>query len=163
MNPNAPDPVSQFPRLMLPQADLRIRECDGQLSVFDPLRSRWVALTPEEWVRQHFTAWLTRGLGYPASLTANEVSLKLNRTLRRADTVVFDGHGNPWMIVEYKRPGVKISREVFEQALRYNIVLKARYIIVTNGMTHFCCECGDDIEGGFRFLRTVPPYSFRVR
>ena len=146
---------------MLPAADLRVERHDGLLAVFDPLRGRWVALTPEEWVRQHFTSWLVNGLGYPASLTANEVSLKLNRTSRRADTVVFDHRGNPWMIVEYKRPDVRITREVFEQALRYNIVLKARFIVVSNGMSHFCCECGDDIEGGMRFLKSVPPYRRR--
>ncbi len=148
----------EYPPLALPAANLRVEMRDGLLSVYDSIRAKWVALTREEWVRQHFVSWLVNDLGYPASLTANEVSLKLNRTSRRADTVVFDLKGNPWMIIEYKRPDVKITREVFEQALRYNIVLKARYIIISNGLNHFCCECGDDIDGGYRFLKTVPQY-----
>ena len=82
--------------------------------------------TPEEWVRQHFVAWLTGALGYPASLMANEVGLRLNGTLRRCDTIIYDRSLRPLVVVEYKAPSVTISQRVFDQIARYNLVLRAR-------------------------------------
>lgn len=128
------------------------------LKVFDTLRKKYVALTPEEYVRQHFTAWMTEFLGYPASLMNNEVSLKLNDTARRCDTVVFRSDGTPSVIVEYKAPTVAITQSVFDQIARYNMVLRSRYLIVSNGLRHFCCEM--DYEGDcYRFLPSIPQWS----
>lgn len=154
-----PEDFHKYPSLNLPAAQLRIELRDGHPVVYDPLRHQWVALTPEEHVRQHFTSWLTGELGYPASRTANEVSLRLNRTSRRADTVVYDNYGRPLMIVEYKRPSVEITRRVFDQILRYNIVLRARYLVVTNGMRHYCCEIIDPDTGAHRFLPEIPRFA----
>lgn len=128
------------------------------LKVFDPLRKKYVALTPEEYVRQHFTAWMTGSLGYPASLMSNEVSLKLNKTSRRCDTVVFRSDGSPSVIVEYKAPTVAISQNVFDQIARYNMVLRSRFLIVSNGLSHFCCEM-DYGRDTYRFLPFIPVWS----
>ncbi len=128
------------------------------LKVFDPLRSKYVALTPEEYVRQHFTAWMTDSLGYPASLMKNEVSLRLNDTRRRCDTVVFRSDGSPVVIVEYKAPTVAITQDVFDQIARYNMVLRSRYLIVSNGLRHYCCEMDYDNET-YTFLPNIPMWS----
>ncbi len=128
------------------------------LRVFDPLRKKYVALTPEEYVRQHFTAWMTDVLGYPASLMNNEVSLSLNNTRRRCDTVVFRSDGTPAIIVEYKAPTVPITQEVFDQIARYNMVLRSKYLIVSNGLNHFCCEMNYERES-YSFLKYIPKWS----
>lgn len=128
------------------------------LKVFDPLRRKYVALTPEEYVRQHFTAWMTDSLGYPASLMNNEVSLKLNDTSRRCDTVVFRSDGTPAVIIEYKAPTVAITQNVFDQIARYNMVLQSRYLIVSNGLRHFCCEM-DYENDNYRFLPQIPVWT----
>lgn len=138
--------------------ELRLRMDDKILKVFDPLRSKYVALTPEEYVRQHFTAWMTDSLGYPASLMKNEVSLMLNNTRRRCDTVVFRSDGTPVVIVEYKAPTVSITQEVFDQIARYNMVFRSRYLIVSNGLRHYCCEM-DYENDTYAFLPNIPVWS----
>lgn len=131
---------------------------DDILKVFDPLRAKYVAITPEEYVRQHFTAWLISSLGYPKSLVSNEVSITLNNTRRRCDTVVFRSDGSPLMIVEYKAPAVTINQEVFDQIARYNIVLRSRYLVVSNGLNHYCCEMHYD-SNSYTFLPEIPEYG----
>ncbi len=165
-----------YPRLSLPAAALRVKRCDdGLWRVYDRLRDKFVALTPEEWVRQHFVGYLVDSLGYPPGMLANEVSLSLNATRRRCDTVLFapPGHlshdgsdgfslGNlrPLMIVEYKAPEVEITQKVFDQIARYNLVMGARLLVVSNGMRHFCCLM---LPGGCRFLREIPVYADLLR
>jgi len=143
--------------LHLPPADLRLsRGADGTVRVYDPLRRRWLVLTPEEWVRQHFTAYLRDSLGYPASLMANEVSLELNGLRKRCDTVVFSREGlRPLLIVEYKRPSVAITAAVFDQIARYNSVLGAPWLMVSNGLRHFCCRFDGE---AYTFVRDLPTY-----
>lgn len=144
--------------LALPPTSLRTRiAAEGATEVYDPLRRRFVALTPEEYVRQHFTAWLTGHLGYPPSHVANEVSLELNDTRRRCDTLVYDNHAEPLMIVEYKAPTVRIDQQVFDQIVRYNMVLRARYLTVSNGIHHYCCAI-DYTSETYHFLPGVPDY-----
>lgn len=131
---------------------------DRILKVFDPIRKKYVALTPEEYVRLRFTAWMTDSLGYPAALMSNEVSIKLNDTARRCDTVVFRSDGSPAVIVEYKAPNVAITQSVFDQIARYNMVLHSRYLIVSNGLLHYCCEMNYENDS-YRFLRNIPVWS----
>ena len=132
---------------------------DGRiLKVFDSLRGRYVALTPEEYVRQHFTSWMTGELGYPASLIGNEVSISLNGNRRRCDTVVFRSDGSHLMIVEYKAPTVAISQAVFDQIARYNMVLRSRYLVVSNGLRHYCCEMNYDNDS-YSFLPSIPAWT----
>lgn len=148
-----------YPELNLPPAPLRIQSCgEGVVKVFDFLRKKYVALTPEEWVRQHFTSHLVNTLGYPAGLMANEVPLTLNGTQRRCDTVVYDRNAVPLMIIEYKAPSVIITQETFNQIARYNLVLKVRYLIVSNGLNHYCCEINYD-PPGYKFIENIPLYE----
>ncbi len=135
-----------------PDADSR----RGGAEIYDRLRHRWVALTPEEWVRQHFVAFLTGERGYPESLMGNEIALTLNGTARRCDTVVFDRSLRPLCIVEYKAPDIKITQRVFDQIARYNSVMQAPYLIVSNGMSHYCCRFAGD---GYEFLPDVPTFA----
>ncbi|MCH5347316.1 MAG: type I restriction enzyme HsdR N-terminal domain-containing protein [Muribaculaceae bacterium] len=128
------------------------------LTIRDPLRDKYVVLTPEEWVRQNFVAYLRDTLHYPAGLIANEIGVKLNGTSKRCDTVVFDSHAQPHIIVEYKAPSVNITPGVFEQIARYNMVLRARYLVVTNGLHHYCCRVDYDTHQTV-FIPTLPPYS----
>lgn len=150
--------MNEQPPLNLPPVELRLRMEGKLLKVFDPLRMKYVALTPEEYVRQHFISWMTSSLGYPPSLMRNEVSLNLNNTIRRCDTVVFRSDGNPSVIVEYKAPTVPITQAVFDQIARYNMVLRSRFLIVSNGLRHFCCEMGYD-DDSYRFIPFVPRWS----
>lgn len=150
-----------MPGLNLPAVETIVREHPGgagRREIFDPLRGRFVALTPEEWVRRHFTAYLIDSLGYPAGLMANEVSLRLNNMSRRCDTVVYSRCGlRPLMIVEYKAPAVDITQRTFDQIARYNMVLGARWLVVSNGLRHYCCRM--DGEGSYTFVEQIPAYG----
>lgn len=126
--------------------------------VFDPLRRRFITLTPEEWVRQHFVRYLISEKGYPQALMANEVSLLQNGIKRRCDSLVADRQGRPLVIVEYKAPAIPITQAVFDQIVRYNMVLHARYLMVSNGMAHYCCRL-DYEHNTYAFLREVPAYG----
>ena len=145
-------------RLNLPPADLRIARRGERLTVFDPLRRRYVALTPEEWVRQHFVHFLQKERGFPPEVIANEVSLSLNGTRKRCDTVIYGAHAEPLMIVEYKAPEVEITQHTFNQIGRYNIRLRVEWLVVSNGMQHFCCHI-DYESGQYRFLPQIPSYA----
>lgn len=148
-----------FPPLNLPPfPELQLREAPGGIQIYDSLRRKWLVLTPEEWVRQHFVNYLLSAKGYPGALTANEMSLRLNGTLRRCDTVVFARDLRPLAIVEYKAPRVNITQKVFDQIARYNIVLGAPCLIVSNGLRHYCCRF-DKAKGTYGFLPDVPDYE----
>ena len=145
--------------LNLPKCTLKVsRDSADRLKVFDTLRKKYVALTPEEYVRQHFVNYLINDLHYPVGLTANEVTIKLNDTTKRCDTVVWDKTGRPVMIVEYKAPTIAITQEVFDQIVRYNMVLHADYIGVSNGLQHFCCRL-DYTNNTYQFIPQIPDYN----
>lgn len=147
----------EFPRLNIPVQNLRLKKERNILKVFDPLRKRFFILTPEEFVRQQFISWLWTDLHYPTSLMANEIGIELNGTKRRCDTVVFDIDGTYLMIIEYKAPDIIITQEVFDQIVRYNHILRAKFLIVSNGLKHYCCIM-DYIGNTYRFLKSVPDY-----
>ena len=144
--------------LNLPKYETKICERDGKLQIFDPLRKCHVALTPEEWVRQHFVNFLIESRGFPAALMANEVTITVNGMKRRCDTVVYDRQLQPRVIVEYKAPTVKITKEVFAQISRYNLTLKVDYLIVSNGLQHYCCRM-DYPNNSYSFLQEIPDYA----
>lgn len=144
--------------LNLPEYPLKVKKNGSRLSIFDRLRKRYVALTPEEWVRQHFVEYLIEAKQFPAALMANEVSLTQNGIKRRCDTLVADREGKPLLIVEYKAPDIEITQQVFDQIVRYNMVLRARYLMVSNGMTHYCCQI-DYENNTYSFLSEIPEYS----
>lgn len=144
--------------LNLPLFDIRLQRDDEGVKIFDRLRKKFIILTPEEWVRQHFVNYLINHKGFPESLMANEIGITLNGTRRRCDTVVFDKHGSPMVIVEYKASSIVISQSTFDQIVRYNMVLHARYLIVSNGMNHYCCRIDYD-NMSYDFLKEVPDYA----
>ena len=144
--------------LNLPTFDAKIDTKDGKSVIFDVIRRRYVALTPEEWVRQHFVHFLIEHKGYPLSLLANEVQVALNGTRKRCDTVLFGRNLRARMIVEYKAPEVEITQAVFDQVTRYNMVLHVDYLVVSNGLRHYCCRM-DYASGTYRFLREIPHYE----
>ncbi len=144
--------------LNLPAYDTKITTNDGKRQIFDTLRRCYVALTPEEWVRQHFVHYLLDYKGYPATLMGNEVSITLNGMNRRCDTVVYDKALKPRAIIEYKAPTVKITKDVFAQISRYNLILKVDYLIVSNGLQHYCCKM-DYNNNTFTFLQEIPEYD----
>ena len=144
--------------LNLPSAALKITDRSGKKYVFDVLRKKYVALTPEEWVRQHFVHYLLGHKGYPQMLMANEVQLALNGTKKRCDTVLYKRDLTPQMIVEYKAPHVAITQAVFDQICRYNMVLRVDYLVVSNGVNHYCCRMDYDY-GRYEFLPAVPCYA----
>lgn len=146
-------------QLNLPPANLQTAvDASGNRSVFDCLRNKYVALTPEEFVRQHFVAFLINVKGYPAGLMANEMSIMLNGTRRRCDTVVMNRYGKPMAIVEYKAPHVAVTQTVFDQIVRYNMTLQVKCLIVSNGMNHYCCLI-DYRNNTYRFVPEVPDYE----
>lgn len=144
--------------LNLPSFDIRLQRDDEGVKIFDRLRKKFIILTPEEWVRQHFVNYLINHKGFPESLMANEIGITLNGTRRRCDTVVFDKHGSPMVIVEHKASSIVISQSTFDQIVRYNMVLHARYLIVSNGMNHYCCRIDYD-NMSYDFLKEVPDYA----
>ena len=148
-------------RLNLPEYQFNIKNKEDALIILDPLRRRWVALTPEEWVRQTFVRFLIEDREFPPALMNNEISLSQNGIKRRCDTLVADHQGTPLVIVEYKAPTIEISQKTFDQIVRYNMVLRARFLIVSNGITHYCCKI-DYESNSYTFLKDIPFYGSLV-
>ena len=144
--------------LNLPAFEAKIITRDGKRSIFDVIRRRYVTLTPEEWVRQHFVHFLMTHKGYPQALMANEVQVQLNGTKKRCDTVLYRRDLTARMIVEYKAPEVEITQKVFDQITRYNMVLKVDYLIVSNGIRHYCCRM-DYEQNSYTFLQDISDYA----
>lgn len=138
--------------LNLPSYPAKVVKRADKLAIWDILRKKYVSLTPEEWVRQHFIHYMIEYRGYPMGRLANEVQICLNNTLRRCDTVFYHTDLTPRIIVEYKAPHVPITQEVFDQVARYNLVLDVEYLVVSNGIEHFCCQ----IERSTRQYRFIP-------
>ena len=126
--------------------------------IFDVLRRKYVSLTPEEWVRQHFVNYLSTCLGYPLSLLANEVELQVGQKRLRCDTVVYGRQAEPCMIVEYKAPHVSLTQKVFDQISVYNLLLHVDYLVVSNGLQHYCCQM-DYEHQKYLFLESIPRYE----
>lgn len=146
--------------LNLPPFDIKLKkDAEGEILVYDFLRRKWLKLTPEEWVRQHFTHYLVEQKHYPAGLLANEVGININGNVRRCDTVLYDREGmRPRVIVEYKAPHVNITQEVFHQISSYNSVLRADYLFVSNGLHHYCCKL-DYENNSMSYLKEVPDFK----
>lgn len=143
--------------LNLPPFETKITTREGKNVIFDVIRKRYVALTPEEWVRQHFVNYLIVHKGFPQMLMANEVNVILNGTKKRCDTVLYRRDLSARMIIEYKAPHIEITQQVFDQITRYNMVLKVDYLIVSNGLQHYCCVI-DYTNQSYTFLKDIPEY-----
>ena len=144
--------------LNLPQFDLKIKREDDKELIYDSLRRKYVALTPEEWVRQNFVQFLISEKMFPAGLMGNEVPLVQNGIKRRCDSLVSDKFGNPLVIVEYKAPSIEITQKVFDQIVRYNMVLRAQYLAVSNGLKHYFCAI-DYANRSYSFIPMLPAYG----
>lgn len=145
-------------KLNLPEYRFTIRNKDGKQEILDSIRGKYVSLTPEEWVRQNFIRYLIEEKGFPASLIAIEKGLTVNGKPRRFDAVAYNKAGNPLVLVEFKSANIKISQKVFEQIAVYNQLLKVKYLIVSNGLKHYCCEI-DFPNRTFNFLHDIPDYE----
>jgi hypothetical protein len=140
----------------LPAFPFRMRENQGKQQIFDDIRKKFVALTPEEWVRQHFVKFLQLQCGYPAALMAIEMPVSVNSLKQRADIVVYNRMGKPSVIVECKAPSVAIDNQVFDQAARYNLKLNVDFLMVTNGLVHFCAKL--DYKNSSYAMMQKPPH-----
>ena len=146
-------------KLNLPEYTFRVKKKEKKTYIFDDFRKKYVMLTPEEWVRQHFLMYLVTELDFPKSLIAVEAGLKLYKRIKRTDIVVYNKQGNPVLIVECKAPEVKLNEKVFDQVVRYNMALQVNYLIVTNGLDHYCCQL-DYEKNTYNFLKNIPNYKF---
>ncbi len=145
-------------RLNLPPFEIKLRGTKAQPQIFDILRKKYIALTPEEWVRQHFVHFLVEHKGYPASLMANEIQLKVGEKTLRADSVLYSRDLKPRMIIEYKAPHIPITQKVFDQISIYNMLLHVDYLVVSNGLQHYICKM-DYNDKKYLFLEDIPDYE----
>jgi hypothetical protein len=145
-------------KLNLPNYKFRVKSNENKMLIFDNLRKKYMVLTPEEWVRQHFVQFLIQEKKYPVSLIALEKQLTINNRKKRTDILVFNKEGSPEIIVECKAPKIKITQATFDQIARYNLKLKANFLIVTNGLEHFYCKMDFEKET-YIFLQDIPDYK----
>ena len=145
-------------KLNLPTYSFRIKDEGEKKLIFDEVRKKFLILTPEEWVRQNFIKFLILEKKYPASLMAIEAGLKINQNQFRTDLLIYDRLGKPLLVVEFKAPHIKISQDTFDQIARYNIKFQVPYLIVSNGLSHYCCQV-DPKKDNYYFLKDIPEYD----
>ncbi|MFL5765494.1 MAG: type I restriction enzyme HsdR N-terminal domain-containing protein [Bacteroidia bacterium] len=141
----------------MPPYEFKFKQVSELVQIFDAFRKKYVVLTPEEWVRQNFLQYLVNEKAFPASLIAVEIGLKYNQLKKRADILVYDKQGKPFLMVECKAPEVAISQDTFDQVARYNMAFRVKYLVVTNGLNHFCCAMDYD-TGSYQYLETIPAF-----
>ncbi len=145
-------------KLNLPSFAPKIKKEEGKVWIFDIIRKKYILLTPEEWVRQHFVHHLITDLHYPKSLFKIESGLTFNTLQKRSDIVVCDREAKPWMLVECKSSTIKLTQKAFNQIAVYNMSVGAKYLAVTNGMAHFCCAAPKMGEAA-KFLNSFPMFE----
>lgn len=146
-------------QLNLPKTELKKRvNAENKTEVFDVFRKKYVVLTPEEFVRQQVLHFLVDQKNYPTSLIGVEKGLEINKMKKRFDAVVFGKTGVPVMLLEFKSPNVALSQKTFDQVSVYNLKMKVRYLLISNGLKHYCCQM--DYEAGkYNFLKEIPVYK----
>ncbi len=144
--------------LNLPKFELQLGGTREKPEIFDFLRRRFVKLTPEEWVRQHFVHWLVEHKGYPKGLLGNEIELRVGEKKLRCDSILYNQFTEPRMIIEYKAPTVALTQKVFDQISAYNLLLHVDYLLISNGVQHFCCRM-DYEHHNYIFLPDIPDYE----
>ena len=145
-------------KLNFPTYSFRFKNSENKVSIFDEIRKKFILLTPEEWVRQHVIQFLLQDKKYPKSYINVEKLIKINELSKRYDGVVFQPNGDIFLLIECKAPEVPISQQTFDQIARYNLVLKAKYLMVTNGLNHYFCRMDFENEK-YVFLKELPEYS----
>ncbi len=141
--------------LDFPTYSFRFKNSENKRLIFDPLRKIFVILTPEEWVRQHVIQWLLHDQKQSVSLMKSEQKIEVNGLTRRCDLLLYWPDGSIKLVVECKRPEVKINQETFDQIARYNSTLKSDFLMVTNGLSHYYCAINKD-NNGYQFLKELP-------
>lgn len=144
--------------LSLPSYGARVREESGEIQIWDEFRMKWVVCTPEEWVRQHFVHFIANHLGFPKGRIGLEITLNVNQMKKRADVCVFDKTGKPYILAECKAPEINLNDKVFEQIGRYNLSLNAPFLLITNGIKHYCAKI-DFSKKEWELISEFPIYS----
>ena len=145
-------------QLNFPSYNFRFKNSENKVSIFDTIRKKFMLLTPEEWVRQNTIQFLLQEKNYPKSYLNIEKLIKINDITKRYDIVVFQPDGTIFLLIECKAPEVKITQETFDQIARYNLALKAQYLMVTNGLNHYFCQMDFENEE-YVFLEELPAFS----
>lgn len=145
-------------QLNLPVYQFRFKNSENKVSIFDEIRKKFIIVTPEEWVRQNVVQYLINEKKYPKSLINVEKALKINGLTKRYDIVVYKNDGKINVLVECKSTDVKISQDTFDQIARYNMTLKADFLMVTNGLNHYICKMDFENEK-YSFLENLPEYT----
>ena len=143
--------------LNFPSFDFVIRHAEGRAVILDTLRQKFVRLTPEEWVRQHLVRYLVSEKGVPPSLVALEMGFQYEGLRRRADVVVYNRQARAVLMAECKAPSVSLTQSAFDQIGRYNLKVRARYLLVTNGLVHYSCRV-DFRAQSYTFLQDIPEF-----
>lgn len=138
--------------------NFRFKNSENKVSIFDEVRKKFIILTPEEWVRQHVVRYLLEEKNYPKSLINVEKVLQVNGLRKRYDVVVFNTDGSIFILIECKAPEIKIGQITFDQIARYNMTMKADYLMVTNGLNHYFCQMDFENEK-YQFLPELPVYQ----
>lgn len=149
--------IADQPQLNFPTPTLLARSGEKHDEIQCLVRRKWLKLDPEEWVRQHLIAYLSKSLGYPISLMAVEHRLTLNGVEKRADLVCYNNEGQPVLLAECKAPAIKLSQDTLDQAARYNLVLQVPHLLITNGNEHYAVRT--DINQPVEILKSIPPFE----
>ena len=144
--------------LNFPSYNFRFKNSENKVSIFDDIRKKFIILTPEEWVRQNTIQFLLQEKKYPKSYLNIEKLIKINDIIKRYDIVVFQPDGTIFLLIECKAPGIKITQQTFDQIARYNLTLKAQYLMVTNGLNHYFCQMDFEKEQ-YVFLKELPEFT----
>ena len=150
--------MDDLPVLNFPPCSFQIHEQEGQWFIFDRIRRKYVRLTPEEWVRQHMVQYLIDWKKTPETLIAVEKFLRIYKMKKRVDIAVFTSSGKPVLLVECKAPSMILSKHTFDQLARYNLALHVSFLVVTNGMVHYCCQM-DEVSNSWHFVEEIPDYG----
>lgn len=144
--------------LNFPTYNFRFKSSENKIAIFDPVRKKFIQLTPEEWVRQHVIQYLMTEKKIPKSLLSVEKEIAVHQTKKRYDIVVFNKNGSLFLVVECKAPTVLVTQKTFDQIARYNRSLNATYLMITNGLNHYFCQI-DPIQEKYQFLKDLPNYD----
>lgn len=145
-------------KLQFPSYSFRFKNSENKIAIFDEIRKKFILLTPEEWVRQHVVQFLLQDKNYPKSYINVEKLIKVNDLNKRYDIVVYQPNGELFLLIECKAPEVKISQQTFDQIARYNLVLNAKYLMVSNGLNHYFCKIDFEKEK-YVFLEELPNFG----
>jgi type I site-specific restriction endonuclease len=144
--------------LNFPKYDFKLKKSNNSIQIFDSIRKKWIAITPEEWVRQHIIQYLILEKKYPISLIAVEMAINVNQTAKRCDIVLFNRDAKPLVIVECKAPSVELTQKTFDQAAVYNLTLMVDYLLITNGINHYFCKV-DFVNKKYDFVKEIPSFE----